>query len=247
MKWNFNFCFHWEVSGFRFWFIIHSLHWEQLGRVFVESVPPWKFWGWPWPAGGWPHTLDWRDTSGPRGKWVNPVGLQLPATKPLWQVSQRGGGEAEAAWMTTEAKRPGAMQGNSCSTICFLCICPFSSAMLLSHLPMRKSNSKTVYRIWSSGIQITNFFILTKELISYFNQSRDDLWFNVISFYFSSPTCSFFFIMTQSKTAIRLLPRHFIFALKEMYVLEGVICMSHQIVLSKCVRCLAFLICVFFF
>lgn len=93
------------------------LHWEQLGNVYVKFLAPKNLKGWPWPVGGWPHTLDWRDTRGPWGVWVNPGGLQLAATKLLWQISRREGEEAEAAWRTTKAKRPGAMQGNAhCTT-----------------------------------------------------------------------------------------------------------------------------------
>lgn len=75
-----------------------------------------KMWRWPWPAGGL-APLDWRATSVPRGLWVNLGGLQLAATKLLLEVSRRGGGGAEAAWRTSEAKGPGAMQSSARSTL----------------------------------------------------------------------------------------------------------------------------------
>lgn len=64
--------------------LLFTLSTENSLDVFVLNPCPLKnFWGWPWPAGGWPQTLDWRDTSGPPGIVGKPRRLSAGCYKAL--------------------------------------------------------------------------------------------------------------------------------------------------------------------
>lgn len=114
-------------------FVLNLCPFKNFGGGHARRAPDLRLW-----TGGRPV--------GPWGLWVNLRGLRLAATKPLWQISRRGGGGAGAAWRTTEAKRPGAMHSSARST--FTLFAPLLSGhWLYYHFYYQSPTTNTILQL----------------------------------------------------------------------------------------------------